>query len=173
MNVNLTDLLGPDEAAFAAQQIAAAKDEAAKAVLGTIKSHKEVWQAKPEKERKKLAGKAHALALRQTGHVVACPACSCDALLFGNPLAAPKKTLEEDLVIETQTKVPSQFQCFACGLKNQRPLPAIDCRKSETKLSSSHDPSCILVCQGHWHAGRRRCGKGNRAREISFSENRA
>jgi hypothetical protein len=117
MNVNLTDLLGPDEAAFAAQQIAAAKDEAAKAVLGTIKSHKEVWQAKPEKERKKLAGKAHALALRQTGHVVACPACSCDALLFGNPLAAPKKTLNEDLVIETQTKVPSQFQCFACGLK--------------------------------------------------------
>jgi hypothetical protein len=37
-------------------------------VLGTIKSFKEVWQAKPERERKKLAEKAQALALRQTTH---------------------------------------------------------------------------------------------------------
>ena len=117
LSVNLSNLLGPEEATFAKQQIAAAKDEAAKAVLGTIKSFKEVWQAKPEKERKKLADKAHASALRQVGHVVACPACSCEALLFGVPITAPKKSLKDDLVVETQTKAPSQFYCIACGLK--------------------------------------------------------
>ena len=42
INVDLNNLLGPEEAAFAKQQIEAAKDEAAKAVLGTIKSFKEV-----------------------------------------------------------------------------------------------------------------------------------
>jgi hypothetical protein len=117
LNLELSNLFGPDEAAFAKQQIAAATDEAAKAVLGTIKSFKEVWQAKPERERKKLAEKAQALASPQTGHVVSCPACSCDALLYGNPIAAPKKSLKEDLVVETQTKAPSHFHCFACGLK--------------------------------------------------------
>ena len=57
LNVDLSGILGPEEAAFAKRQIVAAKDEAAKVVLGTIKSFKEVWQAKPEKERKKLADK--------------------------------------------------------------------------------------------------------------------
>ena len=92
-------------------------DEAAKAVLGTIKSFKEVWQATPERERKKLAEKAQALALRQTGHVVSCPACSCDALLSGNPIAAPKKSLRVDLVVVNQSKAPSHFHCISCGLK--------------------------------------------------------
>lgn len=117
LNVDLNSLLGPEEAAFARQQIDAAKDEAAKAVLGTIKSFKEVWQAKPEKEHKKLTEKAQAWASRQEGHIVDCPACSCEALLDGDPIAAPKKTLKEDMIVETQAMVPSQFQCVACGLK--------------------------------------------------------
>jgi hypothetical protein len=116
LSLDLDNLLGAEEAAFAKHQIDAATDEAAKAVLGTI-SFKEVWEAKREPERKKLAEKAQALALRQIGHVVSCPACTSDALLYGNPIAAPKKSLKEDLVVETQTKVPSQFHCFACGLK--------------------------------------------------------
>jgi hypothetical protein len=117
LNVDLINLLGPEQAAFAKQQIDAAKDEAAKAVLGTIKSFKEVWEAKPEKERNKLTEKADAWASRQAGHIVDCPACSCEALLGGDPIAAPKKTLKNDVVIETQAMAPSQFQCVACGLK--------------------------------------------------------
>ena len=76
INVDLEDFLGREEAAFAQRQINAAKDEAAKAVVGIIKSFKEVWQAKPQKEKDKLAQKAQASALRQVGHVVSCPACS-------------------------------------------------------------------------------------------------
>ena len=116
-NINLQSLLGPEEASFAKQQIDAAKDEAAKAVLGTIKNFQGVWQTKEKKERKKLAEKAQAWALRQEGHITECPACSCEALLDGTPIAAPKKTLKEDVVVETQAMAPSQFQCIACGLK--------------------------------------------------------
>lgn len=115
--VDLEDLLGPDEAVFAGQQIAAAKDEAAKAVLGTIKSFKEVWQTKPATEQKKLKEKAQAWASRQEGHVVTCPACSSEALLEGEPIAAPKQTLKDGMVVETQAMGPSRFQCVACGLK--------------------------------------------------------
>lgn len=116
-SVDLENLLGPDEAVFAKQQVVAAKDEAAKAVLGTIKSFKEVWQAKSVAERKKLTEKAQAWASRQDGHIVACPACSSEALLEGEPIAAPKQVLKEDMVVITQAMVPSRFQCVACGLK--------------------------------------------------------
>src|SRR5208337_4208583 len=116
-NVDLKGLLGPAEAEIAKQQINAAKDEAAKAVLGSIKSFKEVWLAKPEKERKKLTQKSQAWASRQKGHIVDCPACSCEALLDGVPIAAPKKMLKEDMIVETQSMAPSQFQYIACGLK--------------------------------------------------------
>lgn len=117
LGLDLTNLLGLEEAAFAKHQINAAKDEAAKAVLGTIKSFREVWQSKPEKDRTKLAEKAQAWASRQEGHVVDCPACASEALLDGDPIGSPKRTLKEDMVIETQAKVPSQFQCVACNLK--------------------------------------------------------
>lgn len=115
--VDLENLLGPEEAAFAKQQIAAGKDEAAKAVLSTINSFKTVWEAKPADERKKLVTKAEAWATRQEGHVVKCPACGSDALLEGDPISAPKKTLKDELVVETQSMSPSTFQCVACNLK--------------------------------------------------------
>jgi hypothetical protein len=117
LNVDLPSLLGAEEATFAKQQIEAARDEAAKAVLGTIKSFKEVWEAKPAEERKKLAEKAKAWASREDGHVAPCPACSSEALLNGDAISAPKRALKGDMVVETQAMAPSRFQCVACGLK--------------------------------------------------------
>lgn len=118
LKVDLNSLLGADDAAFARRQIDAAKDEAAKAVLGTIKSFKEVWNAKPAAERKKLTEKARAWASRQDGHIVQCPACTGDAILNGDPIGAPRKTLNgDDMIVETQAMAPSRFQCVACGLK--------------------------------------------------------
>jgi len=117
MKRELDDLVGDEEAEIAEKLIAAAMDAAAKAVEGEIKAYKTVWAGKSDDDRKKLAAQATAWARRQVGHRVECPACECNALVMGEPIAAPKKTIDEDEITEVQQYLPSKFECVACGLK--------------------------------------------------------
>jgi hypothetical protein len=117
MGSDLERLFGRDEAAVASTLISAAKDEAAKAIQKTIQAHKVVWEGKKDEERKLLSEQAVNWAKRQEGHRVSCPACGSVALLTGAPMAPPKRTLEEDLIIEKQSFLPARFECIACGLK--------------------------------------------------------
>jgi len=114
---DLEYLFGADEAKLAEQLIAASRDESAKAVQKAIVAHKTVWEANDAEEREKLAQKATVWAARQHGHRVACPACSCVALVLGMAVAAPVKRLEGDLIVEVQDHLPSKFECVSCNLK--------------------------------------------------------
>jgi len=114
---DLEYLFGADEAKLAEQLIAASRDESAKAVQKAIVAHKTVWEANDAEEREKLAQKATVWAARQHGHRVACPACSCVALVLGTAVAAPVKRLEGDLIVEVQDHLPSKFECVSCNLK--------------------------------------------------------
>lgn len=117
LDTSLKDLFGDDEAKAAEKVIAAAKDAAANSVKGSINAHQTVWKGKPERERLKLASQAEVWARRQDGHVVNCPACASKALLYGDPITEPKKKIKDDVITETQTCLPTKFECLACSLK--------------------------------------------------------
>jgi hypothetical protein len=117
MGYELEEFVGEDDEEVAAKLISAAKDETAKSIKGDVNAHQKVWLAKPDEERKKLSVSASAWAIKQAGHRVKCPACASDALINGEPVAAPHKTIKEDEITETQEYLPTQFECIACGLK--------------------------------------------------------
>jgi hypothetical protein len=117
MGYDLDEFIGEDEVGVAKKLIDALKDETAKSIKGDVAAHQKVWNAKPEAERTVLSLSASAWATKQTGHRVKCPACASDALVGGEPAAAPHKTIKDDEITETQEYLPNQFQCIACGLK--------------------------------------------------------
>ena len=117
MGYELEEFVGEDEGKVAEKLITAAKDETAKAVKGDVSAHQRVWNAKPEEERNRLSLSASTWATKQVGHRVKCPACASDALVKGEPVAAPHKTIKNDEITETQEYLPSLFECVACGLK--------------------------------------------------------
>ena len=117
VDMDLAFLFGEEEAKTAERLIEAHADEAAKAVQGTIHAHQVVWQKKDLAERDKLASQAKLWATRQRGHRVVCPACSSDAVVTGDSISAPQKTIIDDLITEKQEHLPSRFECIACGMK--------------------------------------------------------
>ncbi|MER8374528.1 hypothetical protein [Mesorhizobium sp. M0488] len=117
MGVELKELLGAEMAATAEKIIAAAADEKAKAVKGDVAKHAKAWGDKDKEEREKLSRAAEVWATKQAGHRVACPACGSQALVYGEPIAAPTQELKDDTIIEKQEYLPAQFECIACELK--------------------------------------------------------
>jgi len=83
----------------------------------TISAHKTVWERKDAAEKKKLMGQAALWARRGVGHVVQCPSCNCSAILIGEPIASPVKTIKGDEITETQEQLPNKFECIGCGMK--------------------------------------------------------
>ena len=137
---SLDDLLGHDEAKVAIKQISAAKDDAAKVVMSAIKAHKTVWDGKDDEVREKLGAQAAVWATRYSGHVVECPACSSKAVVVGEPIAPPKKSIEDDEITETQIFLPSRFECVACGLKISGLSQLSACGLGDTyKKTSTYD----------------------------------
>lgn len=114
---DLNDLFGDEEAKLAEQLIAASRDESAKAVQKAIAAHKLVWEAKGKDEKEKLLRQAATWATRVHGHRAPCPACQSDALVAGEPVSAPVRRLQGDLIVEAQDYLPSKFECVACQLK--------------------------------------------------------
>lgn len=117
MGMTLQDFVGIDEAEVAQKMIAAAADDSAKAVKGEVVAHRKVWLAKPEEERSSLTSQAKVWAARYAGHRIECPACRSQALVVGEPVAAPSQKLNDGEITETQEYLPNQFECIACGLK--------------------------------------------------------
>jgi hypothetical protein len=142
MGYELDEFIGEEEVAVAEKLISALKDETAKSIRGDVAAHLKVWDAKPEPERKSLSLSASAWATKQTGHRVKCPACKSDALVSGEPAAAPHKTIKDDEITETQEYLPNQFQCIACGLKvaGLSKLTAIDL-SARYKKTRNYDAS--------------------------------
>lgn len=117
VGATLVEFFGADDAKIAAQLIAAASDSSAKAVKGEVEAYRKVWDGKDKTDRKKLQTQSNVWATRHTGHRVDCPACSSQALVVGEPVAAPTQTLKNGAIIEKQEYLPSRFECIACGLK--------------------------------------------------------
>jgi hypothetical protein len=113
----LPDLFPPDEVETAEKLIAAIADEAAKAVKATIYAHETVWKEKEQAERDKASAIAEVWATKHAGHRVKCPACASVAIVTGDSIAAPKKTIEGDIITERQEHLPNKFECIACGMK--------------------------------------------------------
>jgi hypothetical protein len=97
--------------------VAASLDESAKSVGKAIYDHKTKWAEKTPEDQETLAKQAKLWAKRYEGHRVPCPACDSTALVTGESISPPIKTMEEDIVVETQKHLPSKFECIACGLK--------------------------------------------------------
>lgn len=117
MGYALEDFIGAELAKICHKEIAAAADDAAKAVLGELEAHRKLWAGKPAEERTQLAGQSSAWATRQSGHRVDCPACGSNALVVGEAIGSPKQRLADNEITETQEHLPHLFQCIACGFK--------------------------------------------------------
>lgn len=117
MDLTLEAFVGDEEAKAAEELIAAAADKSAKDVKGDVEAHDKVWKSKDADDRKTLVKQAKVWSSRHAGHRVKCPACSSPALVFGRAVAAAKRKLEDDVIIEKQEYLPTHFECIACGLK--------------------------------------------------------
>jgi len=146
MGLTLQDFLGREESEVAERLIAAAADESAKAVMGDIEAHKANSRGKPQPERDTLTAQAALWASRQAGHRVRCPACASDALVDGEPVSAPTRKLEEDLIVETHEHLPNRFECIACGLKIAGlSRLAVAALADRFKKTSTYDPAEIYA----------------------------
>lgn len=144
----LAEFLGEAESLVAEKLIKAAADEAAKAVAGDIAAHQRVWNAKSEVERIKLVAQADLWANRHIGHVVNCPACKSKALLYGEPIAPPVKSIVEDEITEMQAFLPSRFECIACGLRISSLSQLGACGLGDSfKRTSTYDAASYYVVQ--------------------------
>lgn len=117
MGYTLEEFIGKEQADIAAKEIAAAADEAAKAVLDDVSARKRVWDAKDKADQRMLTTQSIAWATKSVGHRVTCPACGSDALVVGEPIGTPKQMLKDDTITERQEHLPHWFECVACGLK--------------------------------------------------------
>lgn len=117
MTESLESYFGAATAASAKAMIAASLDESAKAVAKAISDQNKIWAEKPDPEKETLAAQANAWATKHQGHRVKCPACTCDAVLTGAPIAPPIRNIDGDEIVEVQQYLPSKFECIGCGLK--------------------------------------------------------
>jgi hypothetical protein len=117
MGLTLNDIFGDDETETARTQILSIADTAALAVRGEVARFVTIWADKSEEEREELSLQAHTWASRTIGHRVRCPSCRSRAIVHGTPQGAPTKRIEEDMIVERQTMLPSIFLCVACGLR--------------------------------------------------------
>lgn len=117
MDLTLKHFLNAAHAEAAEKVVAAAADEAAKAVLGDIAAHKKVWLATGQEDQTSARAFAAVWANKHDGHRVDCPACETKALVFGDPIAAAHKAINGDEITEVQEYLPNKFECVACRLK--------------------------------------------------------
>ena len=82
-----------------------------------VSAHKRVWTTKPDDEREGLILLGRVRANRHQGHLIPCPACNATALLSGDPSGPVTKEINSDVIVERQSIVPVQFQCYACDLR--------------------------------------------------------
>jgi hypothetical protein len=114
---DLANIFGKDEASTAEKLIAALADNAAKTVKATIHAHEVVWGKKDKADRDKASAVATLWATKHAGHRVKCPACKSDAIVAGDPISAPHKSIDGHIITEKRGHLPNKFECVACGMK--------------------------------------------------------
>lgn len=117
LSFDLSHVFGKKEAETAEKLIEALADDAAKAVKATINAHATVWDKREKADRDKASSIASLWATKHAGHRVKCPACKSEAIVTGESISAPRKTISGDIITEKQEHLPSKFECIACGMK--------------------------------------------------------
>lgn len=135
--VTMTQLFGSEEAKTATTLIQALKDDAAKAVKGTINAHKTIWEDKDVTERANLKKQAETLSSKADGHRVSCPACQSVALVHGTAAGPEASAMKDGLIMVRQPMLPSHFECKACGLKISGYSKLSACDLGDTFTSTS------------------------------------
>lgn len=153
LDLKLDDLFSAEQAKTARALIAAAADDAAKAVLGDIQAHLKVWEALLDEEKQKSRDIAAVWATPFEGHRVECPACKSTALVFGDPCTVSHKTISGDEITEVQEYLPHRFECVACRLRisGLSQLTAADLGK-RYKRTSTYDAAEFYAPEDE-HAG--------------------
>lgn len=137
----MKQIFGPEEATTATTLIQALKDDAAKAVKGTISAQKTNWDERKPEEKTKLAEQAEMLAAKSEGHRVSCPSCNSMALVHGAPSGVATSTMKDGVIVTRQPMIPSHFECKACGLKINGYSKLNACELGGTYTSTSYaDP---------------------------------
>jgi hypothetical protein len=134
----LESLFGTTVAQQALEDMAALRDDTAKAVKGTINAHKTVWEGKTNEERETAVAQALTASLRHYGHRTTCPACNSSALLQGKAAGIPRRTVEDDGICERQVMKPEAFACIACGLRISGYSKLLAAGLGDTFISTSH-----------------------------------
>jgi len=117
MGLKLEYLVGSAETKHATELIAASKVKSEKDVRDAVIAHTRMWDSKSDAEKRTLSYQASIRASRAVGHRVVCPACRSDALVMGSPISDPIRILDGDIIVTTQERQPTKFECTACGLK--------------------------------------------------------
>jgi hypothetical protein len=136
---SLAIMFGTVEAATADTLIQALKDDAAKAVQGTINARRTIWEEKDEAERQALGEQAATLSARSAGHRVVCPACGSTALVHGTPAGANVVVMQDDYIVTKTPMLPAHFECKACALKITGFSKLNACGLGDTYTSTSWD----------------------------------
>lgn len=77
-----------------------------------LTNDKAVIEAKIEQNRAKIFQLVH-----EGFHMVKCPCCGHDALIYGTESTGSHDVVSGDVVIEKHDVIPSSFRCYVCGLK--------------------------------------------------------
>jgi hypothetical protein len=121
MGESLTSLFGKEEASFAEKILTENRENVKHKVLSAIAAHKKAFDAKQLDEQAAVRKEAEKLGLvlsTQQHHRVTCPASSCTATVQGRLFGKEHVTHEEDGdIVVRQAVSPTDFSCFACGLK--------------------------------------------------------
>lgn len=112
---SLNDLF--DEVEHIRSLIDSLSDQAAQSVGADIIAYKKVWNDKSSSDKETLSQRASLWASRHIGHRVDCPACTCNALVFGTPTGPVTTLADEDGIEQKQGQLPANFECVACGLR--------------------------------------------------------
>ena len=125
MNKSLKDLFF-NEAVAAQRMIEAMQDDKAKQAKQAVMAHRLVWEDKLSEEQAFLKGKAEESAQRANGHVVVCPACGCQALVTGEEVSQRKPVIEDDLIVERATMLPTPSCAKTRPFRNRPQISSLD-----------------------------------------------
>lgn len=117
--LELSDLLGKDEASAALKMIDADNATIKKEIAKKISSHRDVFEelSQQEKDQKIINSTKELRAFGSHAKLFNCPACGNQAILSGERISTSETRVEDNELIEEVRYLPSKFFCFCCGFK--------------------------------------------------------
>jgi transcription elongation factor Elf1 len=117
---SLIEFLGDEDGDAALRMIAEDREKVIGEVMKTITKHAKDFQqfAVEMQEEKRRKGKIATQRSRDSlTREVECPSCNATALLSGDRIREFEPNLREDTIVQEVAVLPTQFECFSCGLK--------------------------------------------------------